>query len=251
MKQNKIKKKSIRNIAQKSFYYSWKNENNKQDISFELFFQRLETAVSPIIKKIDDFCNTFLNATPNQLVYQPPIISESEKIILLEFLITMISRVPAMMDKSYNQLKDIWKDSIGDELTKKYDHLIKEAAIKASLSIGTFNEYDFLSLFLSRQMCICYIKSENTSFITTDNPVVKFRNSGPDGLKFDDTELWLPLSQRCLLMLTGKNDGNVTYQKVVGKQLISRVNRHIASKSKDIIVCRDRELLESIVKKVF
>ena len=187
-----IKRKSIVNIAQKSYYYSWQNSVGEYDLSIEKVLQKLESAVSPIIKRIDGNCKTFLKSSPNQLLTQPALITEREKITLLEFLITMISRVPAIMDKSYNQLKDFWKDSIGDDLTNKYDHLIKEASIKASLSIGTFNEYDFLSLFLSRKMYICYLKSENTSFITTDNPVVKFRKIGPDGLKYDDTELDFP-----------------------------------------------------------
>jgi len=158
----------------------------------------------------------------------------------------MIKRIPSIMDKAFSELAEFWEGSLGKESKDKYINKIKRDAIKTSMSIGSSGKYDFYEILMNKKLFIGYVPSVDTSFITTDNPIVMFRKNGPDGIRYLDTEIYFPLTQRCILMLVDKNDDNIEYFKIPYKKKISNFNKYIASFSKEIIVGRDKELIESI-----
>jgi len=62
-KENRIQKKSITNIAQRPYYYSWLDEQDQFDHSVEKILSDFESSVAPIIRKIDNNVKELIKTT--------------------------------------------------------------------------------------------------------------------------------------------------------------------------------------------
>jgi len=242
----------IRNTAEKSHYYSWVNEKGEWDHTKDSELSELENSVAPLIKKIDrNVIKLIKHQTSESQIDQLETVDASEISGLLHFVVSMMTRVPAVIDKMSENVEEGLGFIFGDNLYEKDSNLTKQSVIPSALSIGAglSKENDFHKIFLSREISVAYVPDFNASLITSDNPVWRWRREGDDGIKYEDTEINLPLTQHCQLLITGKNKGKpLSYFKIHDKQAIEGINSYIAHNSKAFIVGRDKLLLNRIAK---
>ena len=239
-----VKRKGIKNTAQKPHYYSWLNDEGERDHSKDSELSRLENFVAPIIRKIDRNVMQLIRHQGYESHFgNLEDVNSTEVSELLLFVVSMMTRVPAVIDKMSENVEQGLRYIFGDELYEKDSNLTKKTVVSSALSIGSglSSENNFHQIFLRREASIAFVPDLNSSLITSDNPVWRWRREGENGIKYDDTELNLPLTQHCQLLLTGKNTGMpLTYFRIPDKQTVTRINKNVAQNATTFIIGRDK-----------
>jgi hypothetical protein len=140
------------------------------------------------------------------------------------------------------------------ELKAKFGASFTEAEVKNRtlgllVDIGAGKQFDFVRILSEKNFRMIFLSNDNSSFITTDNPVVRFNKSDADGIGIHTTEIYFPISQRCLAFLHGRGD-KFEYMSLSNRKLVFELNTFMASKAKYFIIARDRDYLIKILEKL-
>lgn len=257
------------NTAVQKHYYSIKGENGKRNNKIEEMFSQLEGNSKIVIDHIVD-------GKP---------ISNEDKIVLSLFISFSLTRIPdfeRMVNESMKQ--DIKK--IGDILHEDESRInqtmvryekdtgqkieIDPAQLKEFWDRGEFdivmnrnaslgmmlNVAPEYARYLSLMDWIIAKAPKNYSFITTDSPFVLVPTSdnkakaafgGGVGLLIPGVKKYFPLHQNFCLIVGDCGD-KIQYEKY-NKSSCQSINYEVARNAKRFIICRDKALLSSIVKK--
>ncbi len=245
VKRNEFRNQNILEVAAQNYFYSWTNEKGEKDFSVENSLQKFENQISPLINEINEFVIALRQRKDK--TYNVTV-NSNQRMWLLEFLRMMMVRVPALINTLNDGFINDMKESFPEILDFK-EKSLKEDLLKTALNVGNY-ENKFTKIWFDREIWILFPSSPETSFITTDRPVVRFNKKGADGLAYDDTEVYLPLTQNCLLMVTS-NESDVSklrFSSLNDKGLIRKHNKQQASYATEIVIGRDNALLESLLK---
>lgn len=191
--------KSPSSVCWELYYYSFLNNEGKLDHTIEESFSYLEYQMKLLIDKITH--NIF-----NIDKHKPSHLTSDDVNILLNFIFLNMKKTPKLIDDLKNKV----------EISSKYiesqlpviltDSYKKKSVLKLMLDIGSQYTTDFIKLLSNRNIYIFYLKDNDYSILTTDNPVVRFNKDKPDGLKYYDTELYFPLRNNCLITIRDKGN---------------------------------------------
>lgn len=241
IEENSLKNKSPHNIAWRPYYYSSIDENGTYKHLIEKEFSKLENMANILIRKIDS------NIRDIRRNKEITILTEEDRILLIHFIFWHMKKVPAVVDELYDKLSTEYK-----EISKKYNSTFNETEVKNKtlelmINMGAGKEFDFIKTLMQKDFSIVFLSSDKSSFITTDNPVVRFNKTDKNGIGIDTTEIYFPINQRCLIFLHG-NGNKFEYLKFSKRSYLYQQNKFIASKAKYFIVSRDKEYLIKILK---
>lgn len=249
-KSRRVNSKPVKKIAVKNYLYSWKVPEGSYNVDIEKILSQSEAIIAPVINKIHNNI-ILLSKSPRSRKSKKLLHHDEEDwSILIEFLLMMIRRIPKTIKKVFNDYKKYLEENMETDLSDTYVQEIKKGAVITSMMIGDGSgQHDLFDTLAQKNLFLLYIRSDKASFITSDNPVTRFRPKGDNGWKYEDTEIYLPLSQKCLLMFTGINDGKVHYRPITDTKVVSNWNKYFASFSEEIVIGRDEALMKSIMKK--
>lgn len=242
-KTNELIFKSTKNVAYEPYYYSYKNRLGEYIHDIELEFSRLEDLSKKAFKKIEDSVTKLAKHRLNHDLT----IDKNDIIDICQFIANMMRRNTKIIDNMTKELTEFY-----EKQSMKYNHIydseeIKKGVLSVMRDIGKNDEYNFLKKLITKNFYFLYITKANMSFITSDFPVVTFRKNGPSGIAYSDTEIYFPINKYLLLTLYGEG-GNIYFKKFNDSKKISHLNRYIAKTSHNIIIGRDKELLEKLLK---
>ncbi len=238
-----LKIKSPQNIAWRPYYYSFINENGDYQHSLEEEFSKLEGMVNALVREIDSNIRHFRD------VKEIPILTHNDRMLLIHFIFWNMEKVPSIVEPLHKGIKEILV-----ELSQKYNSPFSEAEAKnrtlqLMMEIGTRGEFDFVKVLSRKDFRIIYLPNNDTSFVTTDNPVVRFNNTDADGIAIPSTEIYFPLNQRCMVFLHGTGN-KFEYFKFSIRKDIYQLNKVIAANAQYFIIARDKEYLVKILNEL-
>jgi len=242
-----IKCKSVDNISFKPYYYSYKTKNNKYDHSVEIYFSKLESYTSRIIKKIENDIDFLIKNYYKKNCAINRGLTEEDKQVLLIFIFYMLKRVPAFLDR----IESKWREKYIELLKyfkREFDEAeFKEYLIRTMMLIGTGENVNFVEFFGKKNiefMCNSY---DDSTIITTDNPLHLINYNGPNGLINEGTNIRFPLSKKIMLNLY--DIGNTKkIGKIISKRKLLDINIDIALRSYKFIYCCNEIYLKKILK---
>lgn len=242
---------SIKNIGFRNNYFSFKSENGIIIDIVDQAIQLLENQVAPIIKLIDSNVSKLqtlpVKERKNISIKQ---LTTKQKHDLIRYLIFYMNMNPKLRDKLTERLYDLEFKFLKENSLGEKRPSTKKVIIETLLNIGTDKKMHFFNTLVQKRFFVGFYPKATTSFITTDNPVVRFRKDGKNGIIYDDTEIYLPLTQRCILMLVDKDNDVETYFPIPDKKRISEFNKLIASNFYKLIIGRDKRLVEIMADSV-
>ncbi|MDP8245886.1 MAG: DUF4238 domain-containing protein [Candidatus Hinthialibacter antarcticus] len=241
-----VEKSKPQNFFIQNHLYSSINESNEKDTSFEIELSKIESEVSPVIRKI--ITSTRKKNLPN--------LYEDEKNKWDYFFYYQIKRVPEFYSKivdnfekyldyaidTFEQterpLEEYEKELIQDEEVKK--RLKKNSTIVA---LGR-NEKKVLDILNKRGLAILYIQKQNQSFIMGSNPAIRIPNHGKTRLDDDGVELWLPISFDIAISPSFTNPPEIL--QIAEMEEIRHINE-LSFKQSSIIAGKSPKLIQSLV----
>lgn len=235
-----IKCKSPDNIAWEPYYYSQILKNGEYDHKLEKSLSKLENKVSKVIEKVNANIKRIRN---NKSIIQ---MNDEDRFVIIEFIFWNMKKVPSIIDKLHN---DIHASFI--EISNKFQSEFKPAEVKNKTielicNLGKNYGYDFVDVLNKKNFRFIYLRNDKSCFVTTDNPVVRLNKTDSDGIGLDSTEIYFPLTQRCLIFLhqIGNKYEFVGYSD---RKYLLKHNIYMASKATKMIISRDKEYLIKIV----
>ena len=240
-----IEKKSLKfrsphNIAWRPYYYSSIDENGEYEHKLEKDFSKLEGLINILIRRID----SNIRHIRKREEIKP--LTEDDRMLLIHFIYWHMKKIPSVVDNIHSEVSKMFT-----EIAQRYESTFSEAVVKnATLEImrdiGTRPEYDYVKALLQKNCRIAFLSNDDTSFITTDNPVVRFNKTDTNGIAKDSTEIYFPLNQRCIVFLHGNGD-KFEYLRLSNRKYLFEHNKFVASNARYIIIGRDREYLIKIL----
>lgn len=243
LQEKTLKLRSPHNIAWRPDYYSSVDKNGKYQHALEKEFSQLECMINLLFRRID----SNIRDIRRKKEIEP--LTEDDRILMIHFIFWHMKKVPSVVDRVHREVKEMFS-----QLTTKYGATFSEAEVKNKtleliVGIGTGKAFDFVKALLDKNFRIAFLSSDESSFITTDNPVVRFNITDTDGIGLDSTEIYFPISQRCLALLFDKGN-RFEYQILSDRKRIFQLNKFIASKAKYFIISRDKEYIVKILEEL-
>ena len=254
---NEIKELSIKDTTVIKHFYTIENNNDK-DYTIENYLSKLESLCSPIISKL-------INKQP---------INQDEKKSLSVFIAVLQNRTPKAV-KTVNQIMrpmlNMAKQNI---LNKEKERLIqkgRERKLNNDLMSHILDNFSFeltkngewgLLMNTALEMANLYsqmewhlIYTENSSFITTDNPVLIYPatyDTGPYGnigIALPTVEKHISLSSQASLRICDLGNPEIYYHYTNNKVTIREINKQLLMFREQYAIARDKEHLEDLIKR--
>ena len=233
-----LRKKGIRNIAQRTDYYTRILTDGSRDDQAEVHFSRLESMWPSLVRILNDVA---------QAVYSKSLslkqrMTSDDWNVLLRFMFMHAIRVPAKMDfiRAYVMTKHPHRDDLTDDEVQNY--------VVGGL-IGTHDDVidDWIGHLWKKGMGIFLLPagSGKLGFFTSDDPLV----IGGD-IRQDSTRIVFPVHRKMLLMFEHASDhpGDARAILIREKERIDETNVDIVANAKGEIYAPDPTYLHEILK---
>jgi len=187
LKKKEILLTSVRNVAARSYYYSFRDHDGSYNHSVEKLFSKIEDRTSETFRSLETAIDEI-----NLHAYSKGI-SETDRRNLMEFLFLHMIRVPAIMDY-IRQESAKHETSISKEYGKDYsEDYVQKNSLRVLTRIGRNKDAPILDYLLRKDCRILSVLRSKACFLTTDNPVRRLNKTEPDGIFHENTEIYLPL----------------------------------------------------------
>lgn len=244
---NKCFKKNIKEICEQNYFYSFYEEQQEEyNFMLEEHLGKKESEFSFVFRElIDNIENYFFkkNGKLNRL-------SNNNKTLIYEFIIYQIIRVPKYVDKLFSivipQFKQFNKEEGIEQSDKEIINDIKKYTFP-----NYFKRVEEMISILSRKNWMFFIISKklNTSFISSDNPIIITNSdiqSQTRGALIDPmTEISFPVSRNIALALKEKTlTYKYNYQIIDTIDYVKYINKLLINNAYRFVFSNDRCLLE-------
>ena len=240
LKKKEILLTSVRNVAARSHYYSFRNYDGSYNEVVEELFCKIEDRAA------ESFRNLETAIDKSNLHAYTEGIREIDQRNLMEFLFLHMIRVPAVMD-SIRQESAKHETAISKEYGKEYsEDYVQKNSLRVLTRIGRNKDRPILAYLLKKDCRILSVLRSRACFLTTDNPVTRFNTAGPDGIFYTNTGVYLPINQRALMVLHGDKNRHeiVRFKDVIA---VFDFNCHMARRAKELIVSSNKDYLMKVL----
>lgn len=248
-------------------FYSIEEDSGNKNINVENFLSEIEGFTKPILEKINNLEE----------------ISFDEKSLLSLFIAIQKFRVPyfkkVVNEFNEKMTKTILKDLYSSEEVVKNLLKKQEERTGKTIKISAKKLIDFVqsdryciethrneSIFMMLTLCekfsnffrqmdwIFLISPDDSSFLTSDNPFIFISSPLENNLISRENKYFIPGARKlipmsnsiCLLMLD--KGTNIKY-KQIHRNSVQKINLIITENCDRFVICRDKKLLEYLVKK--
>jgi hypothetical protein len=230
-----IKERPIEKLATESYIFSFKNDDGEYDHSLDEELKKDEELAAKALTLLGDIVASFKKGLTRSVEIDNNVFNA-----IIKYIVWQVKRDPDLVNKIHNEWIEKCKE-------KKWDLKPKEMALKVVSKLGEDDYLDLESVLNEKNMSIIFTTNPKTSFITTDVPLVRFNKSEADGIGYESTEIYFPLSSNTLLYLQGKGNSK-TFRLENDRKFIKSLNVYMAKKSKRYIFGNTQEHVASIVK---
>lgn len=244
----KLKKKAVHNIAFRK---------NLFPEHIEKWFSYFENLASNLLRKVDRNVDSIKNGR----IFSEPH-DDLDKFVLGKLVEFQIRR---SISGQKNTEWEVRKS--GEELIKKLwaldlvnfhlpdfstildrDLYLKtvESFVRPFFTWKTSDGWENIESFINkRQWLILYINTTTpASFISCDFPLTALNPNWPNGLRYDSTELYFPLSPNILLVnLKWNQPWKIEYWEITDRSFIKLVNKLVTANADEIIFSHNETLL--------
>lgn len=248
----KLKRKAVHNIAFRK---------NLFPEHIEKWFSYFESLANTFLRKVD---RNVLAIQENRLFTEPH--DDIDKFVIKKLVEFQIRR-----SISAQQNTEIWVKKSWEELVKRLWNLnlvnfslsdlstilsqslyqrTVESFTRPFFTWKTSDWWENIDTFLSkRQWLILYVKKNvQASFISCDFPLTALNPNWPNGLRYDTTELYFPLSPNILLVnLKWKYPWGIEYGEISDRSFIKLINKLITANANQLLFSSSEKLLNTFV----
>ncbi|WP_279305819.1 DUF4238 domain-containing protein [Leptospira kmetyi] len=104
-----------------------------------------------------------------------------------------------------------------------------------------------MRILAKRNIIFTVITNEKSSFINSDNPVLRTNATGPNGFSYPSTEVSMPLTSKIAISLIGESQ-KIQFRTLHDRKEIRRINQSFAMNADKYIFGRNKELIDSLSK---
>ena len=176
-------------------------------------------------------------------------IADIDRRNLIAFLFLHMIRVPDFMEYIRQEMAE---HEI--HLSKKYgkdysEDYVQKNTLRVLTRIGRSRNVPILDYLLKKDCRILSVLRSKACFLTTDSPVRRLNRTEPDGIFYANTEVYLPINQRALMVLYGNRD---QHEMVRFKDLaaVFDFNCYMALGAKELIVSSNKEYLMKVLNAI-
>ncbi len=241
IKKRRLSLKSVKNIAWRSYYYSFVDKTGQQNPLVENMYAEIEDTVSRTLKKVARVVDELSRGV------ETTGLSSEDRSVLVEFVYLNMTRVPAVFDyitretEAYvRKLETKYGDSVSPE------H-IKNLTLRCLLQVGRRKDADIGACLIRRDCRILYVPRMKAQFITTDNPIVRLNKEAPNGIAYPSTQIYLPLNRRTIMLLH-LEEGRYQIGLYRDVSEVFKLNCFMAKLAKEIVVACNRDYLQRVVE---
>ncbi len=229
-----IKERPINKIATESYLFSFMNEVGEYDHSLDDKLIDVENRASA---SLDELCNIKKSLKKGSKAIR---LNDSIVDAILALIVWQMRRHPTLVNDVHLQCKE-WITNSASNLDSK------EMALSVVEKFGRDDHYDFEGVLQRKNKVIVFTTNPLTSFITTDEPLVRFNKSSSNGIGIEDTEIYFPLTSNMLLWMHG--DGNKKEFRLENDRIFIRdFNNYVAKNAKNYIFGESEAHVRRIVK---
>lgn len=258
--ENRLILKQPDNTCVKSYFYSKINEDGSYNHQLEKELSKIEDKVKIVIDKILKNIYRLIESKDLRLIS----ITSKDIDYLIEFVVWQIKRIPLYFDSidgQYFKFKEKMKEELNRILSNTNSEEIidevldfnsfKNSKIDLIQNLGTESNMNFYEAIRNKNIIIYYITNNESSFITTDNPVIRinYEQKDKNGIGIPSTCIFFPLHKRCCLFLYGLGN-SFGFHSLLRSEDINYINDLIANSFYNIIISRDKELINNLIKKM-
>jgi hypothetical protein len=240
LKKKGIQLTSVRNVAARSHYYSFRNHDGSYNDVVEELFSKIEDRAAESFRDLE----TAIDKS-NLHAYTEGI-GEKDRRNLMEFLFLHMIRVPAVADYIRQEMAQHEAD-----LSKKYgkdysEDYVQKNSLRVLTRIGRSKDRPIVDYLFKKDCKILSVLPSRACFLTTDNPVTRFNTTGPDGVFHRNTGVYLPINQRALMVLHGDKSQHeiVRFKDVTA---VFDFNCHMARGARELIVSSNKDYLVKVL----
>jgi hypothetical protein len=229
LKKKEILLTSVRNVAGRS-YYSFKDHTGSYNHSVEQLFSKIEDRVADTFRSVETGIDEI-----NIHAYTKGI-SETDRRNLMKFILLHMIRVPDFMEYIRQEMAE-HETRISKKYGKDYsEDYVQKNLLRVLTRVGRSKDTPLLDYLLKKDCRILSVLRSRACFLTTDNPVQRLNKTNPADIFYTNTEVYLPINQRALMLLHGNKD---QHEIVRFKDLtvVFDFNCHMARRAKELIVC--------------
>lgn len=229
-----IKERPIEKVATESYLFSFKKDDGEYDHSLD---DKLVDVESRTTASLDELCGIKASLKKGSKA-----ISLNDSIMddILAFIAWQMKRHPTLVNDIHQQCEE-WATKNASDLNPK------EMALSVVEKIGKDNNYNFEDVLQKKNKVIFFTSNALTSFITTDEPLVRFNKSSADGIGIEDTEIYFPLTSDMLLCMHGEGNRK-EFRRENDRTFLRRFNNYVAKRAKRYIFGETEEQVRRIVK---
>lgn len=232
-----IKERPIENIATAPYLFSFINEKCEYDHRLD---EKLIKVESNAAASFSELCD--IKASLKKGIDKTININDSLLNNILTFIVWQMRRHPSLVNCLHQQCEE--------HMTKRNVNLNpKEMALTVIEKFGRDSNFNFEYILRAKNKRILFTTTPLASFITTDEPVVRFNKSSTDGIGIENTEIYFPLASNMLLVLYGKGDKK-EFRKENCRSFLRSINSYLAKKAKNYIFGSSKEHIEIILKNI-
>jgi hypothetical protein len=233
-------RKSVAKVAKRSHYYSF-IIGEKYDAWLEKFFGQIENPGVKAIRTIEKEVYRYMR---NETFDITPEVHHR----IVDFAYIHFIRVPARVDELRIRAEE-YEEQISSEFNiSPSKSRSNNAALTILVRFMKSEDYPIYELFLRRNFYILYTRQSVSSYLTSDNPVVRFRKNGPNGLAYPETEIWFPITSSILVAFMSPGIFNPHIEHFNDPLEVDRTNAYIAMKSTRYLFANSSSILEKIVR---
>ena len=211
-----IKERPIEKIATEPYIFSFQNNDGEYNHSLDDSLKEAEHLAAKAFVELDNIVASLKKGVREIKVDN--IVCER----IIEFMDWQIRRHPELVNEVHNECKNLCNE-------KEWQSNPKEMALYVIGGFGRNKYSNFESVLQEKNKEIIFTTNTNTSFITTDEPIVRFNKSLPDGIGHESTEIYFPLASNMLLYLKGKGNRKL-FRVENDRKFIKQLNVYMAKK---------------------
>ncbi|MCG6150321.1 DUF4238 domain-containing protein [Leptospira levettii] len=238
-----VKNQSPKNILwERNFYTQYENDNSENN-DLELFFSK--KIENPLKKFKINFEFDLLNINLKNLKENG---IENERIFLSAFTFWHWKRTKHFISELKNSfqielLKENPEPLVNEFMNSVY---LQNELMAMTINLGkNYNDRSFLDIISKKDIYFTIITNKKTNFISSDNPLIRANETGPNGIIYPNTELSIPLTSKILLTFIG-NSSKMFIRTISDRTAIRKVNQNIAKNASEIIYGTNKFQLERL-----
>ena len=237
-----VRLKGIRNVGQRSYFYSTEDPSGNRDHSIERWFSRVESWWPSLLEKISSNLESI--STGNRALR----ITDEDRVRILQYMLIHLLRVPRYMEWMRRYVEEHHPGR--SDLKDREVHNLRVKGLEYTHDDMVHRWVDFL---YARELTIEAVPAgSGVTLFTSDNPVIVSNPEGADGIAYETTHVVFPVTRRSFIRWAGKcKTRDAIMVKVYhDREFIDGLNRHLIETATEEVYCSNPHHLHEVLSEM-